>query len=35
VYAIAFGVILILLAFRVRSLGDEGTTPGQRAANMG
>lgn len=34
-YAIVFGVFMILLAFRVRSLGDQGPTTGRTAANMG
>jgi uncharacterized membrane protein HdeD (DUF308 family) len=34
-YAIVFGVILVILAFRVRSLGDQGQTPNQTARTIG
>jgi uncharacterized membrane protein HdeD (DUF308 family) len=34
-YAIIFGVIMIILAFRVRSLGNQGQTPNQTARTTG
>lgn len=34
-YAIVFGVILVFLAFRVRSMGDQGQTPNQTARTTG